>query len=59
MIMEIVVAFSTGKAANSDPYMHLMEFIQTSYIYYYFYAFQIPYQHGLVNKKDMTRAVDY
>lgn len=27
MIMDIVIAFSTGKAANSDPYMHLMEFI--------------------------------
>lgn len=39
MIMDIVIAFSTGKPALSDPYLHLLEFIQTSYIYYYFYAF--------------------
>lgn len=59
MIMDIVMAFSTGKMATTDPYMRLFEFIQTSYIYYYFYAFQVPYQNGLVKKTDMKRAVDY
>lgn len=59
MIMDIVTAFNSGRIAASDPYLHLMDFIQTSFIYYYFYAFQVPYLNGLVKKTDMVRAVDY
>jgi len=59
MIMEIMIAFNSGRAAASDPYLHLFDFIQTSFVYYYFYAFQVPYLNGLVKKTDMVRAVDY
>ena len=57
--MDVVMSFNSGKESMSDPYLHLMDFIRTSYIYYYFYAFQIPYENGLVKKSDMIRAVDY
>ena len=58
-VFDIVMSFATGKASNMEPYLQLVDFIQTSYIYYFFYAFQIPYQTGLVKKSDMKRAVDY
>jgi len=59
MIMEIVIAFKSGRQQLADPYMNLLDFIQTSFIYYYFYAFQVPYLNGMVKKSDFVRAVDY
>lgn len=59
MIMDVVTAFKSGRTYLADPYMNLLDFIQTSFIYYYFYAFQVPYLNGMVKKSDFVRAIDY
>jgi len=40
-------------------YLNLGQYIEYAHIYYYFIAFGIPYQNGLLKKKDVIRAIDY
>lgn len=50
-------AIQTGKAKNAASSLDIWAFSEMAYVFYYFYAFQIPFVNGMITKKDMKRAI--
>lgn len=58
MLINMDQVLKNGKFQYKTSFMDMWGFMNTAHLYYYFYAFQIPYLDGQISKTDMKRAVD-
>lgn len=58
MLINVDQLLKSGRYQFQVNFMDLWGYLNSAHLYYYFYAFQVPYMDGQINKNDMKRAID-
>lgn len=57
-VYELAFVLKEGKNTGSVSQINFLEFIGVAHLYYYFSAFELPFQKGVLTKKSALRAID-
>jgi hypothetical protein len=57
-LFDMAVLIFKGTPLNDTPYLDFASFFEIARVYYFFQEFNIPFDDGLLMKKDMMRAIN-